>query len=60
MGGIATAQALAAATASAAASIGEHARGTLADGNEADLAVFDRQMRPTRTFVGGEEVWKAE
>jgi len=60
MGGIATAQALAAATASAAASIGEHARGTLAGGNEADLAVFDRQMRPTRTFVGGEEVWKAE
>lgn len=60
MGGMATTQALFAATAGAAASIGEHTRGTLADGNEADIAVFDRQMQPTRTFVSGEEVWKAQ
>lgn len=59
LGGLPLAQALMAASANAAASIGEAGRGTLAPGQAADIAVFDAAMRPARTFVGGVEVWRA-
>jgi len=59
MGGMPLAKALMAATANAAASIGETGRGTLAPGQAADIAVFSADMQPARTFVGGVEVWHA-
>ena len=59
LGGLSLAQALTAATASPAASIGETARGQLVPGFEADIAMFDENMQPVRTFVGGREVWHA-
>lgn len=59
LGGLSLAQALTAATQSAAASIGEVGRGALQPGYAADIAVFTPDMQPARTFVGGTEVWKA-
>ena len=59
LGGVTLAQALTAATESAAASIGEVGRGALRPGYAADIAVFTADMTPQRTFVAGEEVWHA-
>ena len=59
LGGLSLSQALTAATESAAASVGETARGALRPGFTADIAIFDAQMQPARTFVGGAEVWHA-
>lgn len=59
LGGLPLTAALAAASANAAASIGEVARGVLAPGREADIAVFTQEMQPACTFVGGTAVWQA-
>lgn len=59
LGGLTLAQALSAATASPAASIGETERGDLAPGYAADIAVFTPEMQPARTFVGGLEAYRA-
>ena len=59
LGGLSAAQALTAATASAAACIGETERGTLRPGAQADVAVFDEHLQPLATLVGGVEVWRA-
>ena len=59
LGGLSAAQALTAATASAAACIGETERGTLRPGAQADVAVFDEHLQPRVTLVGGVEVWRA-
>ena len=59
LGGLSVAEALAAASANAAASVGEGSRGSLMPGFEADIAVFDAELQPARTFVGGVEVWRA-
>lgn len=59
LAGLSLAQALAAATGSPAASIGETARGSLTPGMQADIAVFGPDLRPAATFVGGQAVWQA-
>lgn len=59
LAGLPLAQALTAATRSAAASVGETARGDLAPGFAADIAVFGPGLRPAATYVGGELVWQA-
>ncbi|MCE5343409.1 MAG: N-acetylglucosamine-6-phosphate deacetylase [Eubacteriales bacterium] len=59
LGGMTPAQALAAASVYAAASIGETKRGALRPGMEADIVVFNAELCPVRTFVGGAEVWRA-
>ena len=59
LGGLTVEQALTAASASAAACLGETGRGTLRPGAEADVAVFDEHLQPLITLVSGEEVWRA-
>ncbi len=59
MAGVPPETALSAASANAAASVGETGRGRFLPGAEADIALFDRQMLPARTFVGGREVFRA-
>ena len=59
MGGLTLAAALTAATRSPARSIGETARGDLAPGFAADIALFTPDMQPAMTFVGGNLVWQA-
>lgn len=59
LGGLPLGRALAAATANPAAAIGETRRGALRPGFAADIAMFDAQMQPARTFVNGAEVWRA-
>ncbi|HNW86659.1 MAG TPA: N-acetylglucosamine-6-phosphate deacetylase [Candidatus Limiplasma sp.] len=58
LGGLTLAQALTAATESAAASIGEVGRGALRPGFAADIAIFDTDMMPQSTWVAGAEVWR--
>ena len=59
LGGLTVEQALEAASANAAASIGETGRGTLRPGAQADIALFTTELMPARTLVGGVEVWRA-
>jgi len=42
-----------------ARALGLRGFGVIADGNVADLAVLDRGFRVTRTFVNGDEIYRA-
>jgi N-acetylglucosamine-6-phosphate deacetylase len=59
LAGVPLEAALSAASANAAASIGETERGRLCPGCRADIAVFNPNMEPSQTFVGGRKVWQA-
>ncbi len=49
-----------AATATPAESIGLTSKGRIAPGLDADIVLFDRELRPVQTFVAGQSIWARE